>query len=1087
MRGLLLFFLFIPTMLLLGQQIYFKSFSVEDGLPRSGVYSLMEDHNGFIWIGTEGGGASFFDGHKFQTINKESGLIDNNVRCVFQDSEGGFWFGTPKGVSYLKEGEIINFTKENGLEDDFIRYIEEDGNKNVWISTNQGVSVFSLENLKLDKKSKFNFNLPHRRVRSLLFDGKSMWIGTDAGLCRLTGDKLEIITTLNGLSHNRILCLYKKSNNEIYVGTDKGLNILQNGKVTKTFTIETGLIDDRIRAISSNFNGNVLLGTREGLTLLDPKRNTIMHLTEANGLSNNRIRSLISDREGNTWIGTYFGGIMEFSRSNFFSINKAHGILSDQIAHIIRDKEGHIILATNEGISKLTLKNKFIVKNTNITVKEGLPFPETKFVYKDSKGFYWYATNGGISIFNGNEHLLNILMKDGLVDSEVNLIKEINKDEIWIGTANGISIIKKIDLLNKEFEISNLTKADGLNGTVVTFIEKDKNGRIWMGYAEGEINIFEKGQLIKPDQGKDIYHINTGFIDSKNNVWIGTEGKGLLRVTYDSKSREIQTTKYTTADGILSNFIYSIAESKTEKIWIGTEKGACKITLNEEGEIEYARSYATEEGFFGLECNVNSILCDEEGNMWFGTVRGLMFLLSAFENGSKLEAPIHITSIEGTDYSYNWLDESKKHSYLMPPGDIRIPYKDNFLEINFTSVYLSNPKKIEYSWKFSNETEWSEFSTRNYIHFTNLMPGNYTIQIRSKTPENIISSIPTEISFIVIEPFYMNFWFRVFIVLCVVGIGYLIYRWRVSTLKKQKIELELIVENRTEEISNQNEQLSVKNKEITDSINYAKRIQDTVIPSEERMKSLLGQDCFVLFKPKDIVSGDFYWIREIDENTVIFCVADCTGHGVPGAMVSLVGVTALNKAVGEFKLYKPSEILNKVNILLNEAFSSQGKSVSDGMDIAICKITKAKETTLLEFSGGNNPLWVFNPKRTSVPDSAIPLLDEGHTQIGFTIKPNKFGLGKDFQNESFTNHEMELLNGDEIVIFTDGYADQFGGNSSDNKPMGKKFKYSRLKEVLSSMHHEHLDVQKEFLDKTIEEWRGELEQVDDICMVGLKI
>ena len=142
---------------------------------------------------------------------------------------------------------------------------------------------------------------------------------------------------------------------------------------------------------------------------------------------------------------------------------------------------------------------------------------------------------------------------------------------------------------------------------------------------------------------------------------------------------------------------------------------------------------------------------------------------------------------------------------------------------------------------------------------------------------------------------------------------------------------------------------------------------------------------------------------------------------------------------------------------------------------------------MLEFSGGNNPLWVFNPGRKLIPEGADAIHNEEDEMIGFSVKPNKFGLGKDFANEKFTNHVMELVNGDEVIIFTDGYADQFGGRSVADKPMGKKFKYSRLKQLIFNVYNENAEFQKETLDVTIEEWRGELEQIDDICLMGVKI
>ncbi len=1089
MRQLLLTYTAIISCFgLFAQQLDFENYSVEDGLARSGVYNLIQDDNGLLVIGTEGGGVCFFDGVRFRTFNKNNGLIDNNVRRVFQDSEGGYWFGTPSGVTYLGASGLQNYTQEDGLEDNFVRYIEEDNDKNVWISTNNGVSVINLDQFKLEKKSKFNFSLPHRRVRTLLFDGNNMWFGTDAGLCKLEDDgKLRLFTTIDGLSDNRILCLNKGQNGEILVGTNSGLVIMKNGKVVETYTTEDGLQSDRVRAIAVNQKGAIYLGTRHGFSIINRGQRKIITLTEGNGLSNDRIRNILIDDHENVWIGTYFGGIMKYTPGDFCGIAKSEGLVSNMILNLFEDENGHIIIGTIDGVNKLHFENNLISEIRTISEKDGLIFPEVNYLCKDKKGFYWYGTSSGISVFNGNEHVRNITTEDDLIDTDVNLIKEVNPDELWIGTVDGLSIIEVVNREPFQFKIKSFTNTTGLSGRMISFIEEDKEGNVLVGYKKGRIDVFTDQRIMKPKQVEALNEINTGYVDSKNNIWVGTEGEGLFKLKYLKESVEIQSRRYNTDQGLVSNYIYSIVESKKGNLWIGTEKGVSKLVLDASKEIAYVRNYGPQDGFKGMECNMNSILCSKDGNIWFGTVRGIQYLMAEEEDGVKKEAVIHITGIQTNELSFDWFTSAAENGIFKAPNNIEMKYHDNFIEINFKALYLSSPSKIKYSWKFKNQEEWTEFSNKDYIHFTNLDPGTYTIQIRSKTPENVISEEPVEFTFTVIEPFYMNIWFRVLMVLVVIGIGYMLYVLRVRNLKKQKLALEQIVEERTEEISAQNEQLSAKNKEITDSINYAKRIQDTIIPTEETLKSFLGTEAFVLFKPKDIVSGDFYWIRQIDENTTIFCVADCTGHGVPGAMVSLVGVEALNKAVGEFQIYKPSEILDKVNILLNEAFSSEGKSVADGMDIALCKLTKKGSEIELEYSGGNNPLWVFNPEREVIPQDSRAIHNEDDDTIGFEIKPNKFGLGKDYAEENFTNHVMQLEKGDEIIIFTDGYADQFGGKSISDKPMGKKFKYSRLKQLIFQVYANPADEQRETLDGTIEAWRGELEQIDDICLMGVKV
>ncbi len=277
-----------------------------------------------------------------------------------------------------------------------------------------------------------------------------------------------------------------------------------------------------------------------------------------------------------------------------------------------------------------------------------------------------------------------------------------------------------------------------------------------------------------------------------------------------------------------------------------------------------------------------------------------------------------------------------------------------------------------------------------------------------------------------------------------------------------------------ETLENQKLQIETKNREITDSIQYAKRIQGAILPSTNFINQHLPEN-FVLYLPKDIVAGDFYWVKVI-ENQVLFAVADCTGHGVPGAMVSVVCNNALNRAVGEFKLNKPGKILDKVRDLVIETFEKSNANIKDGMDIALCKLDVSKNK--LEYAGAHNPLWVINPNRKKWPQEFIPFTENIE---GAEIKADKQPIGKFMNNQPYTNHVIELQKGDSIYILTDGYADQFGGEK------GKKYKYKKLKQKLVAINRLTADKKLEELTDEFYNWKGDLEQIDDVCIMGINI
>jgi serine phosphatase RsbU (regulator of sigma subunit) len=264
--------------------------------------------------------------------------------------------------------------------------------------------------------------------------------------------------------------------------------------------------------------------------------------------------------------------------------------------------------------------------------------------------------------------------------------------------------------------------------------------------------------------------------------------------------------------------------------------------------------------------------------------------------------------------------------------------------------------------------------------------------------------------------------------------------------------------------------LKASNDEIKASINYAKRIQQAILPSMSLIKTHLPQS-FIYYKPKDIVAGDFYWMHvlpqpngwDIDGDVVLFAAADCTGHGVPGAMVSVVCNNALNQSVKEFGNSAPGLVLLKTRELVIETFSESIEKVQDGMDVAICSLnTKTHE---LQYAGANNPLWILRKGTTEVEE----------------LKADKYHIGKCDMMKPFTNHTIKLEKGDTIYLFSDGYVDQFGG------PRGKKFMTAKFKTLILSIQNKSMDEQKTILNESFNGWKGDLEQVDDVCVIGVKI
>jgi serine phosphatase RsbU (regulator of sigma subunit)/HAMP domain-containing protein len=298
-------------------------------------------------------------------------------------------------------------------------------------------------------------------------------------------------------------------------------------------------------------------------------------------------------------------------------------------------------------------------------------------------------------------------------------------------------------------------------------------------------------------------------------------------------------------------------------------------------------------------------------------------------------------------------------------------------------------------------------------------------------------------------------------------LGHALLKMRDELGQRERV-LEMKVAERTEEVVRQKEEVERQSrkvvelyKNVTDSIRYAKRLQDSILPTERRVKELLP-DAFVYYRPKDIVSGDFYWVERVEER-VLFAAVDCTGHGVPGAFMSLIGHNGLNQAAKERQRSRPSEVMNELNRIAYQALHKDREQhlVRDGMDMALCSYDPA--TGVLDYSGANCPLYLVRN------GEVLP------------YSPDKSAIGSyDREGSSFHEHRIELQRGDMVYVFSDGYADQFGG------PKGKKFLYRRFRELLQEISAQPTDRQRMLLHDAFNAWRGAHEQVDDILVIGMR-
>ena len=375
---------------------------------------------------------------------------------------------------------------------------------------------------------------------------------------------------------------------------------------------------------------------------------------------------------------------------------------------------------------------------------------------------------------------------------------------------------------------------------------------------------------------------------------------------------------------------------------------------------------------------------------------------------------------------------------------------------------------MRYEYKLEGwDKDWIQNSKKREEVYSNLDPGRYSFKVRASNGEEVWNELPATISFRIRPPFWQTWWFYSICFLLFVMAVYSYLKIRASNIK---------IRSSNHRITMQNKIIEEKNHEIFDSINYAKRIQEAILPDKDLKTNL--PECFVFYKPKDIVSGDFYWYRKVGSLSLLAAV-DCTGHGVPGGFVSMVGYSGLNRAVNEYDLTDPGEILEKLSEFVVSSFNAESEDgIKDGMDVSLVALDT--ETGVLKFAGANNPLYVVKKEEKPLRDPEDNILVTKNLDTLHEIKGARRPVGSFNADIAFKTHTIQLEPGDHVYLFTDGFPDQFGGEK------GKKFLYKNFKKLLMSFNNDSLGNQKKRLDNRLEEWRGDNEQVDDICIIGVK-
>jgi len=725
---------------------------------------MYQDSKGYLWIGGYGG-LSRFDGKTFFNLNRKSGLIDHNVNAICQDDSLQLYIGTNKGLSVYNGRSFKNFSKKEGLLNDFITSFCKGYHNNIYVGTTKGLYKFKNNSLKPIKKLEgLKINTLYNPDTSVIF------IGTDKGLVLYGHDTYKLIDESKGLASNKINCMMK-FNNQLALGTDKGLSILNlsTQKITNYF-LNNGLVDENIVTIYNQNNQNLWLGTSSGLMCFDGKNFSYFNINK--DVNSNQIRSIYQDRESNMWFGTN-NGLYKYRDKSFTTFDKIAGLGNSFIFQIFRDSNKNLwVCSQNNGIYR---ESEGFFKR--YTIKDGLSSNTSHAGLQDKQGHLLFASGNDIMQFK-NERFYSIpLPKECKGPFEV--MYESKSGLIWIGGSNGIVSLewKNNQSFTRFYEIKSPT-----DFAVYGFCEDNLNN-LYVGTFKAGLFNFSDGKFQNLSLTQKLNEETFFTIRNYKNHIIAASLNGLL--IYDLNTNSIK--RISDIDGLNSELIYSIEFTDYQNaLWIGTNQGINKLNLTnyfENNRIEIS-SYGKQEGFAGVECNSNGIWEDVDGTVWFGTVSGLIKHQPKYFNKNKVQNSTLIQNIK-------LLNEDT----LLPDNAI-LPSDFNNISFYYRGICLTNPDKVLYQKKLEGlDKEWSTPGKEDYIKYTNLAPGKYTFKVRSCNNEGVWDAKDTEFNFQIKSPFYLTWWFITILLVLIIVSVYTIFALRIINIKKkQKIEFERKVE-----------------------------------------------------------------------------------------------------------------------------------------------------------------------------------------------------------------------------------------------------------------------------------------------------
>ncbi len=867
----------LSTFVVPGQDINlrFQHITSEQGLSQNTIDCIMQDSRGFMWFGTWNG-LNRYDGYNFlvfKSENQQQGLSSNFIYSICEDSDGNIWAGTKNGLNKINHqtNAIENFyhirNETNSISDNSINVVFCDNQGCIWV----GTAGNGLDKIKVDKENgKYAFthyrnnksnpnSLPGNQINAVIQDKKGfLWVGTNAGLgwMNTATGKFNIFRNnplfSNSISSNTVLSLFEDKAGIIWIGTNNGLNKYDplKGVFTHYYTNpdNPGSISHlTVNAISEDIDGNLLVGTLGGLNRFNPGSQSFYHFplgqNDDYSLNNEFINAIYADKQGNIWIGSDKGGISKYNSQQkgfgYFASNPSKSnSLSHNTINSVYDEPTQLWIGTaGGGLNRYNKTDKNYTHYTNVPHNPAsIASNFVSSICKDQKGNTWVGTWGGglnqMVSQNGNgvfRHYRENTGVNSICSDYVSAIWPDKKGYLIIGTLTGLELFKP-----DQSVFIHIANQPGWKNRIseVGCILKDTKGFYWIGTRLGLYRVAESS-LDKGLQDRDIVKFtNTNGVanslpgdyvislceDDNGNIWAGTYGSGVSRITISEKG-QVTFTNYNQVNGLCNNVVYALQKDGSGKLWLSTDNGLSRF----DPDTRQFKNFYVSDGLQSNQFYWTASCAGSDGRLYFGGMEGLNYFYPDSIRDNSYIPKVVITDFKVFNTSVNIGEWNNKkvllEKVINETSKISLSYKENVFSFEFSSLDYFLPEKVQYKYRMKGvDKDWVTVpSSRRFVTYTNLEGGDYTFEVKASNSDGVWNNTPTQLRIHIAPPFWAMAWFRILTLLLLAALVVAYIRYRTSRLHRQKLVLERMVQERTSLIETQNEQLKFQAESLQES------------------------------------------------------------------------------------------------------------------------------------------------------------------------------------------------------------------------------------------------------------------------------